>query len=371
VSDSVETVFGVDQVDFGLNLATYSDVAALEAGGLAVLCCDSKIVVFGRSGRITAMHGGRGDGPKHFRSPRMIKLPGDTLLVYDRGTRRVSWIDPEAGVVRTLPILGDPPFTFAVPLGYQRDAGLTLGAVNTWAGIPPMEVGDTIRSQASVARIHPDSGFEELFAIPDVLLVSRLAPNDPPGITTMDHVRYAGLAIVRTNGVRLFVASGDSRAVEFRDLDGTVVSVATLPWPRLQITDAQKAEFLRAETEPLRGGGLNGHAPPPNVGASLRFLEKAMFSDSFPVLLDLIPTLRGEGVWALHGGERRAPSWEATFIEGDGTVGATLRADVPDSRPLGFDDGVVIIARSDSDGVTWFERRSFDSGLIQQSSSRP
>ena len=76
--------------------------ARLEGGGFAVLeQIPPEIRLFDRSGRFVGRVGTEGDGPGELRSPvGLTALPGDTLLVWDRATRRLSWFSTDGTLER-------------------------------------------------------------------------------------------------------------------------------------------------------------------------------------------------------------------------------------------------------------------------------
>jgi hypothetical protein len=76
--------------------------ARLSDGGFAVLeQVPAEIRVFDASGVFVRRIGREGDGPGEFRSPvGLAALAGDTLLVWDRGSRRLSWFSIDGGLQR-------------------------------------------------------------------------------------------------------------------------------------------------------------------------------------------------------------------------------------------------------------------------------
>jgi len=76
--------------------------ARLSDGGFAVLeQIPAEIRVFDRSGQFLHRVGRDGDGPGEFRSPLgLVALAGDTILVWDRGARRLSWFSIEGTLER-------------------------------------------------------------------------------------------------------------------------------------------------------------------------------------------------------------------------------------------------------------------------------
>jgi len=83
--------------------------ARLSDGGFAVLeQLPAEIRVFDASGVFVRRIGREGDGPGEFRSPlELTALDGDTLLVWDRGSRRLSWFSID-GVLQREQLLTEP-----------------------------------------------------------------------------------------------------------------------------------------------------------------------------------------------------------------------------------------------------------------------
>jgi hypothetical protein len=74
----------------------------LSDGGFAVLeQVPAEIRVFDPSGRFRHRVGTEGDGPGEFRAPvELAALGGDTLVVWDQRSRRLTWFTPEGEVAR-------------------------------------------------------------------------------------------------------------------------------------------------------------------------------------------------------------------------------------------------------------------------------
>lgn len=76
----------------------------LSDGGFAVLeQVPAEVRVFDRSGEFVRRVGAEGDGPGELRSPvGLVVLPGDTILVWDRGSRRLNWFSAAGALQREL-----------------------------------------------------------------------------------------------------------------------------------------------------------------------------------------------------------------------------------------------------------------------------
>lgn len=355
LEDSALVTYGLDQERAGYDLSTASDVELLSDGRLAVLCCGSRVLILELDGQLGRSYGSRGDGPDQFQWPRMTRQGGDTLLVWDALRRRASWVTPARGVVRSVRHPLTIPTTYRVPLGATSDGGILLASINSYTEAGVSIVRDTVRSLASVAVAREDQPLEELFTIPDLLLVGRTPPGANNNVLVMDFVRYGGLASVRRTDSTTWTLPGGSHTIEMRRSDRQVRRVE-LPWGRSAVTQRDRDEVIRRETAPLRQGDPTGHAPPPDPEASLRFIESSPFADSLPWGEGLIPDGSGKGVWVLHGSALNTP-WRITRIADDGSLGPTIIATDPATRPRVASDSTVLVSRTDADGVTRFELR--------------
>jgi hypothetical protein len=108
--------------------------ARLSDGGFAVLeQGPAEVRVFDHSGRFERRIGTEGDGPGELRSPvGLVVLPGDTVLVWDRGSHRLSWFSREGTLEReqTLREPGGPRSVRRIALS-PGGAIVVLGATTT------------------------------------------------------------------------------------------------------------------------------------------------------------------------------------------------------------------------------------------------
>ena len=132
--------------------------ARLSDGGFAVLeQVPAEIRVFDASGVFLRRIGREGDGPGEFRSPLGVAaLAGDTLLVWDRGSRRLSWFSidgalareqllPEPGGIRTIRHVALTPGGTAVVLGAtttEEELGNQGRVREMWQVVPVGPGGD-------------------------------------------------------------------------------------------------------------------------------------------------------------------------------------------------------------------------------------
>lgn len=139
-----ELLIGVLDGDPALQFSFVTAGTRLRDGRLAVLDAGShQVRFFQADGSHQRSVGRRGDGPGEFqRAGVMLRLPGDSLAIWDEGLRRVTFLDPEGELVRSV----------VVPDGLNPQLlGVTTDGVFLLADM--------------ILKV-PDSGFEDIeFAI--------------------------------------------------------------------------------------------------------------------------------------------------------------------------------------------------------------
>lgn len=76
--------------------------ARLSDGRIVMLSESARQLLFlSREGRLIGTAGREGDGPGEFRRPfGLMRLKGDTMVIADRRSHRLTWVGPEGGLVR-------------------------------------------------------------------------------------------------------------------------------------------------------------------------------------------------------------------------------------------------------------------------------
>lgn len=347
--------FGRDSASATRDLSSFLDATLLSDGRLAVLCCDNQILVYAPDGALSATYGGRGEGPGLFRSPRMAHLPGDTLLIYDRGLKRLSRLTASDGFLDAATVAVDLPFAFSTPLGVDAAGTVYIASLNTYSDRIDRSATDSVRTAAPVAALPRGGPPRQVLEVPDLLLISRKAPFGPAGGMILDHVRLSGMAVIRLRGDTLYALPGGASEVRAHGADGRLVRTLPFAIARSAVTPAMKAAYTERETAPLRTQSLGGHPPPPDLPAALAFLETATFADSLPAADNLILDSRSLDLWLVHGRLDASMGWRATRIAPTGAVVSRVESKLGGSTPIAFADSVVLVSREDESGVLWFE----------------
>ncbi|MGD9523050.1 MAG: hypothetical protein AB7N73_00415 [Gemmatimonadales bacterium] len=357
VADTPLVVFGAGQAQAGIDLSRSRGVVLLSDGRLAVFANDDRLLLYAAEGDSVAVLGGRGEGPGQFRSGQLVVVGTDTLLVYDSGSRRLSWFDPDVGFLRSEVLGAEVLPRYAFPIGGTRDGRVLLTSARTLDGRLPPGIRDTARTEADIIAVRPDSSPLSVLTFPDLLVAARQAPNGSVGTLIPDNVRYAGHALLRLRNDTIFLIAGGSSHLELHEVSGRLLTQRPLDLPRASVTPEDRAALIALQTAPLIEGNLGGHAPPPNLEATIAFMQTEPFADSFPAADDLLLEADGSDLLVVHGGPFQAKVWRATRLDPAGAELARIEVALPRSRPVAFSGNTVLLEMVDDDGVTTFELR--------------
>lgn len=371
VADTPLVVFGAGQAQAGIDLSRSRGVVLLSDGRLAVFANDDRLLLYAPRGDSVAVLGGRGEGPGQFRSGHLVAAGADTLLVYDRGSRRLSWFDPDAGFLRSEALGAEVLFRYEFPIGGSRDGRVLLTSARTLDGGLPPGIRDTARTAADIIAVRPDSSPLSVLTFPDLLVAARQAPNGPVGTLIPDAVRYGGHALLGLRNDTLFIIAGGSSHLELHEVSGRLLTRWALDLPRGKVSPEHRAALIALQTAPFIEGNLGGHAAPPNLEATIAFMQTEPFADSFPAADDLLLEANGSDLLVVHGGPFQAKAWRATRLNPTGEEVARIEVALPRSRPVAFSGNTVVLEMVDEDGVTTFQLRSLVPRKPPPSPSQP
>ena len=254
-------------------------LAGLADGRVAVLSGGhSKLFLFERSGKFSTSIGRRGEGPGEFSRPTSLQyLPGDTLVVWDRGYRPVSYFDTTGSLVRQRSIdvgslmstighenategsipLADGSFVARVaPRGWDPQR-IPLGQVYR----PPMEF---VRIDADYAAhsFGPWGGLEQAWL-------------EEGGRRTAVMPLFRAPISIAGGGrpLSIYVSDGNENEIHQFSPEGVLVRVIRLTTDRVPISDERREEALE-----LKCGLRNLRRRGPNPGARKAACERRMES---------------------------------------------------------------------------------------------
>jgi hypothetical protein len=346
VSEQGAVVLGAadDEVD-PTNVA---DAVVLSDGRVVTFSwIGATILVFDVKGKLQRRLGGVGQGPGEFLRPLGLhRWAGDTLLLADGGTRRLTWIHADRGVVRDDACASC--FTNQTPalLGVISGERLVMGGTGLVTLPATSESG---RSRAPLAVVDLTTRSITVIAELEDLDVVRVETRyrgrparqvRPLGFTRQAHVVAVGTALI--------TGDGGTTAFEVRSADGTPERALRLPLsPRRPVSASMRAAFVAQQLEQLRAPGREGLV---DAAESERLERTRPFADSLPAYGRLLAG--PSGTWWIV--DTRAPGdsvWGATELD----VAGTIRRRVVGrgtGQPIAFGrDRAVVRRESGPDGV--------------------
>lgn len=241
---------GVDEVG-GQTLWGVRGGHLLQAGGFVILNGNSQeLLFFDADGGLVKRLGRRGQGPGEFMLPtRMDRLPGDTLVVWDEGQRRVTLIGPDGSVVSVFSpsnsLLG-PEFVTAAWDGLL----LFIDRRQLLSGAAGESTGTIVGKELLLTR--EGAVVDSLGVHPWRRGIVMKFPNGSAGIRAMDFDQptlYGGSA------AGVWIGMARSHEVEWVARGGTHVRLVRWPGSRAPVTGADRQALLEARLARARSPG--------------------------------------------------------------------------------------------------------------------
>lgn len=149
LGDDVRTAIGVLEGAPEYQLYEVRGAVRMSDGRIAVANSGSKELRFyGPDGEFLSASGRDGEGPGEFRElGQLYRLPGDSLVIYDWRTRRLSLMDPQGNFVRSTSVpMPDGGFPF--PMGFLDAERVVMRLGRMFGGSDEVSSGvvqDTVR----------------------------------------------------------------------------------------------------------------------------------------------------------------------------------------------------------------------------------
>ncbi len=314
VTDSLFPPIGEGEDEGPRALFRVSGGVRLHDGGVAIANGGTgEIRLFDASGEHRATFGRSGGGPGEFRTLTLLaRRPGDTLVVYDAGQRRVSVLHPESGIVREQSLPSDAGRVVVVlPDGGMIGSGSAGGLLQPTDGL--------VRPQAQLRLLSADGAL--------IRALDEYASNES-GVSVSGQ-----RAIIRTPPFArrtVFAAFGN----------GYVVADQAQPELRLFGRDGALERIVRIGTEvqPVTRAHLDAHlervlaSAPADGRASIRAGFEAMQLPSHLPAFGEVRVGHDSTIWVADHPEPGTERSQWTVLGSDGH--ALARVALPDRAVL-------------------------------------
>ncbi|HQW66657.1 MAG TPA: hypothetical protein PLJ23_06425 [Gemmatimonadales bacterium] len=319
------------------------DPVLLLADGRVVVFSEQSVVIHGADGQELERIGRQGEGPGEFRGGRLARGLGDTVLVQDNASGRLSFVVPGRGVVRTRPLRLATATGQFVLIGQSGNDALLLQTTGTRMPEGAREV------PWYAARV--DSGVDGIVVVdtvPGQLIVDRNA--------NMPLRRYDfPPQVAAWHGALLTIGSGHS-SIEVLRASGELTSSIRLRRPPVPIDQAMVAKDVDASVQWLRDNWsrvAHRGTPEPDWNAKRKELGTSVVGDT---LWPFRKVLIGDDgtAWLKDGGYYHADTtWAWTGVARDGRLVGRLTGRGKD-RIVAFGAGSALTREENADGVMVF-----------------
>lgn len=222
----------------GVELFAVVDVARLQGGELVVLEGDAgRVGVYSGDGALLGSFGGSGGGPREFgRLVGVEVLPGDTLLLWDRGRTAVSWVLPDGTFLRTRRLEPLPEVPIQEPF-HLPDGSLLVQTIPAFQGVLEGDEPGVSRGTSPLLRYPPGEG------APDTVGVF---PGLERGILRVQGRNLLGPApfpralSVGVRGSEILVGTAETEEVRILGPEGRLRSIVRFPGPDRTLTAADR-----------------------------------------------------------------------------------------------------------------------------------
>jgi hypothetical protein len=209
----------------------------------------AQLLFFASTGSFARAAGGPGEGPGEFQAPAWLgRRVGDTLVVWDRGTRRFSeFTSAGAHIADTSPTLPDGPTTWAIH-GHVMDGRPLLARDVSF--IPAVGEAGIQRQPLSAWLIAADGTLATEYG-PFAGEAVFLRGGRQPGSLIRTPVPFGAATILRAGADRVVASDNGAYDVHTYDLSGRLVTIIRRGHERQPVRAADIAAYIEARLSPL------------------------------------------------------------------------------------------------------------------------
>ena len=299
---------------------------------------------FDSTGTFLSRGGRKGKGPGEFEQVMGVwALSGDTLAVYDIGTRRISLFNSNGTFVRQVDLSAAG---FIAPMGILDD-GTVVGAGFSFNPDSMPAVGARHRNALPVLLITPDGSTTDTMAIVDGMEMYTVQANfGGRSFPSPLQVQFGLNTTLGGRGDLVYVGDNAKPEIRVYGRDGTLKRIIRYPYTPVPVTEslrkAQEASNLeRWAANPLRG------MPKEMMDQVEGWIRNATYSERLPAFETFFLDRQGN-VWI----QEYAPGQPQRFQVYRPTGEFMLRTALPrDLRPMDIGKDYVLGTWKDDDGL--------------------
>lgn len=343
LADSSDVVIGRAEGDQPYLFSRVHAATRLSVGHVVIVDAGAReLRWFDSTGRHVRTVGRRGSGPGEFGFiGRVVRSPGDTLLIHDSGNRRLTVVAPDGEIAHAVStaalrdLVDDRSIAFFGVLPDGRHIGTTvmrrterpgkglfIDSTVVWIVDREMASADSIaalyRNQSIVREVHEmGTGFE----------------------LSTDEIEFSPRGSMEVSRDGFYYASGRTHEIEKRAPDGRVTRIIRLDRRRRPVTDSLTDAYRRQILE---------RTPEGRRPATERYLSEVIFADSLPAFSGILVD-RADRIWAREWSDDvRQPSRWLVFDPGGRLIGGASLTSGCGPLEIG-EDYVLCLVRDDLD----------------------
>ncbi len=301
-----ELRIGADDADGGLHQVM--DAVRLQDGSFAIVNAGAhQVRLVGADGHTLRVLGREGNGPGEFQAPAWIGARGDTVVVADLLTSRVTRFST-AGAVLGSAQFSEAAGFFPQVVGQYRDGTLLVSADEAAAANAP----GVVRGRTALLRLRPDGTLIDTLAV--VLSSEQFVSRSPDGRgIKVESLPFGRRTVMAMRDDVLYVGTGETPAVRTIDARGQSRDLLQVAAARRTVGAADVEDYWKNLVTQRSGANVGEPARPEGI--------------PYPKTLPPYNDLHVDGAGRVWVGASRLPrEWDAP---------ATYWIYSPEGRPLG------------------------------------
>ena len=294
------------------------------------------------AGEGTFLHafGGEGEGPEEFLQMALAGVRGDSLVVYDSRNRRMTFLHPDEGFIRTVPV-GDDAGGFPQVQGVLADGSVLFGGGLFFGSGDEMATGLT-RENTVYRLLSADGELTSDFGeYPSFEMWMDVSEN----FISATSIPFARGVIAAAYGTTVYIALTDAYEIKAFDEDGSLRRSIRLDQPLRAVTD----DDLEAAFQDALDGSEDDEA----LRAARRRFDETTIHETLPAFEYLLTDRLGN-LWVRESGSPGDEAAVWSVFDAQGAIIGRLTMP-PRFRPFDIGEDVVLGRRIDDLDVEYVE----------------